>query len=392
MANKQNLIQHTSGLTNTFEIRDISKVDTSSEIPIQDMDKLMNDVKKFLKKHPSDIDLFMLSDLILKRLKSDRDFFLSVEGETGTGKSNLMVLLMLIMCRYAGIWRNKKTGKFVKVLPRRMPLPEEWEQVSVSFKMDNNVSFLDETETLQKKFNSIDRYMPFGIDEGSKNLHKQNWQNKLQFKLVQMTSTERWQNKAFFICFPNFKELNTNFRNDRIHMRIYIYVRYTGKNFASAILSVKDPSRWTSDPWHMQDNERTFEAILKRIPAAFRSPDHIVKAERKLKGYAGEFHIPNLRTLCPKIWNMYYKLKIENATKELNQSDKPKENKYTQKYKYAIKKMMAFIKIKFPNIKYADFTKITNIPASSLSTIWNEKLDIEDEYSRLAEAKKMMGR
>ena len=389
----KNLTQ--SHLKGAFVIKDIEKYKEQNpvkknQISVDEMQKLMVKIEEFYEKRPCQIDLFELARLILLRLKSDRDFFLSIEGIKGTGKSNFMVLLILVMCRYAGIWYDKQEEKFIKVLPRSNPLPEErYEHIECSVSFDNNLSFLDDALTLQTKFNSIERFMPFGIDEGSKNLHKQKWQDAMQFKLVQMSDTERWQNKAFFVCFPNFKELNTVFRNDRIQMRIYAYVRYTKENYAKAILSVKDNSRWTSDPWHLQENEKLFENILKKIPMAYRTPEHIAKAERRLKGYAGELNIPSLKTLAPRIWDIYYKYKIDNAKKEMdNGNGKDSESIRSQKQKYAIKKLISFVKLKFPNVKFTEIAKLTNMSSSAISKLYNEKLDIEDKILKERKLKK----
>ena len=233
------------------------KAEMRNKILPEEMQELMDKVEKFYIDIDAEFNIFQLAKMILTRLKSDRDFFMSIEGIRGSGKSNFMLLLMLVMSRYAGIWRNRVTGEKRKVNPRMTPPAEEWDQLSCSFDFEKNLSFLDEVDEVQEKFNSLDRYMPFGIDEGSKNLHKQRWATRIQFKLVQMSDSERYQNKAFFVCFPNFKELNSTFRNGRIMMRIYLYTRNTAKDYSGAIVSFRDPSRWTNDPWHIQENERS---------------------------------------------------------------------------------------------------------------------------------------
>ena len=258
-----------------------------------------------------------------------------------SGKSNLILLVALLMCRYAGTWRNKIDGKLVTTYPRTNPLdPKEWEQLTINFDFNKNMSFLDKTEELKKKYNALDRYMPFIIDEGSKNLHKYGWQNKLQQMLIMLSQTERYQNKAFFICFPNFKELTTTFRNDRIKMRLYIYDRNTKQRYASCIISMKDVNRWISDPWHMEENAKSFEYLLKRIPIASRSAYHVLKAERKLKGYAGNFDFPSLKHISPRIWKIYMKFKIENAQKEQGTEEETKDSVRLTKWKYATKQLM----------------------------------------------------
>jgi len=283
------------------------------------------------------------------------------------------------MVRYSGLWKNKITGKVVKTLPRITPLdPNVWEQKTVNFNFDQNMSFLDKTEELKKKYNGLDRYMPFIIDEGSKNLHKYGWQNKLQQMLVQMSQTERYQNKAFFVCFPNFKELTTTFRNDRIKMRLFIYSRNTIGKYASCIISVKDVNRWISDPWNMEENAKSFSYLLKRIPASGRTARQILSAEKKLKGYTGNFEFPSLKEISPRIWDTYMKFKIDNATKEQDTDDtETVDSSRVARWKYGVKTLMFWIQQQHPEMKMSDFENLTKVSSSTLSKLKKENIVIE---------------
>ena len=54
--------------------------------------------------------------------------------------------------------------------------------------------------------------------------------------------------------------------------------------------------------------------------------------------------------------------------------------------KYAIKKMTAFLKYKFPQIKFTEIAKLTNMSPYAISKIWHEKIEIEDEYAQVVKA------
>jgi len=350
-------------------------------ITVEEMNSLVKEIEAFYKARGNPtINIFWLANMMLRRLRNDKDFYANIEGETGMGKSNLILLISLLMCRYAGTWKNKSNGKIVQVYPRTTPLNKnDWEQLTVNFDFNNNMSFLDKTEELKNKYNNLDRYMPFIIDEGSKNLHKYGWQNKLQQMLVQMSQTERYQNKAFFVCFPNFKELTTTFRNDRIKMRLYIYQRSMNRKFASCIISVKDVNRWNSDPWHMDENAKNFEYVLRRVPAASRGPQQILNAEKKLKGYAGNFEFPSIKDIAPRIWKIYMKFKILNATKEQGGEEETKDSRQIMRWKYATKQLMYWVIQQHPEFKMGDFAKLTSVSSSTLSKLKRENLLIEDE-------------
>ena len=218
------------------------------------------------------------------------------------------------------------------------------------------------------------RYMPFIIDEGSKNLHKYQWNNKLQFMLVQMSDTERYQNKACYVCFPNFKELNSAFRNDRIMMRIYLYERNKEKGFSSAIMSLKDVNRFVTDPWHTDENARQFEWLLRKTPAAFRTPKDILYAESKLQGFAGEFKVPSLEKIAPRIWNIYMAYKIYHAQKNPVDSDDEEENISikVQKWKMLTRKLIDFAMELKPDLQHKVLAQVMGIPKASLSKLLTE--------------------
>lgn len=342
-------------------------------ISISEINKLWEKIDEFyrVRGYPK-MNVVWLADIIIKRLRNDRDYWINTEGIKGSGKSNLVLLLALLMCRNAGLWRNRQTGKIVKVLPRINPLNDsEWEHIEFGFKFSDNMSFLDHVDDVKNKYNKLPRYSPLVLDEGSKNLHKYGWHSKLQFTLVTLSDTERYQNKACFICLPNFKELNSVFRNDRIKMRLYIYARHSGKAYSSCIISLPDTNRFVSDPWYTDENAKVYEKQLSRIPFGARSPDVILRAEKKLKGYAGNFDVPSLKHLAPRIWNIYMKYKIDNAQKELNEIDE-KEVAFEQKiyaYKNSTHKLIGYIKDKLPAVTRQEISEITGLSISQINLL-----------------------
>lgn len=350
------------------------------EISVQEIQDLVKKVEEFYAERDSPrINAIWLADIIIKRLQNDLDYFVNCEGQKGFGKSNMMLLLGLLQTRYAGIWRNKVTGKVVRVLPRTSPLGEEWEHIKCGFSFKNNMSFQDDTEVLKQKYNSIDRFHPFIIDEGSKNLHKYGWQTKLQFMLIKLSDTERFQNKAFYICFPNFRELNSVFRNDRIMMRVYLYGRNAAKNYASAVFTLRDVNRYVMDPWHTEENAKAFEYHLRRVPAATRNASHILYAEKKLKGYGGNLEVPSLKKLAPRIWSIYMKYKIDSAKREMSEDLTPKQqdSKNMQKWKLATKRVILLLKEKHPDITWKKLKELTGMSQLVLTDLANNELDLE---------------
>jgi len=340
-----------------------------SKISVEEMTELITNLENYYANlgYPKQ-NVIWIANLIIKRLKEDYDLYINVTGERGKGKSNLTLLLTLLQVRYAGIWKNEKTGKIVRVKPRTSPLPKPWVQQTVDFDFNRNMSFLDDFKEVKTKFNSLGQYSPFVIDEGSKNLHKQNWMQKTQFMLVQLSDTERYQNKSFFICFPNFRELNSIFRNDRIRMILHVYDR--GK----AIISMKDPNRYTIDPWHLDENDKTVQYELRHTPIVARGPYQLLRAEKKTKNYAGNFEFPSLKDVCPRIWDVYMKYKIDNAKKELKDKESDEGagiSKQTAKWKNATKELMKWLKEKYPQLTFKELADISNIGRTTIKEMWD---------------------
>lgn len=232
------------------------------------------------------------------------------------------------------------------------------------------MSYLDDTKDVKKKYFELDKYMPFAIDEGSKSLHRQKWQDSLSFSLVKLSDVSRYQNKVFFICFPHFAELNSIFRNDRIMLRLYVYHRNVDKHFASCIMSLKDTNRYVLDSWHTDDNARMYEDILKRTPPALRNHNHILYAEKKLKGFAGDFDFPELKIIAPRIWNIYLRYKIMHAEKD-NAENGEEETESTRilRWKVASRNLIEWVRNQFPKMTYPEIAKIMNVATITLSQL-----------------------
>ena len=344
-------------------------------ISVEEIKDIYKKTELFIQERGSPkVNIIWLANLILKRLMNDRDYYINISGTKGQGKSNFILLLTLLQSRFSGIWKNKKTGKLVKVLPRLKPLPEPWEQLTCGFSFKNNISFLDEADTIQQKFNALSKYSGFIIDEGSKSLHKLQWQTKLTFLLVKMSDTQRFQNKAVYVCFPNFKELNSTFRNDRIMMQIYVYDRNLKEHYASAIISLRDENRWLADKWHLDENAKLYEQLLKRIPMAVRTPSNILYAEKKLAGYAGNFDIPSLEYMAPRIWGIYMKYKIYYAQKDQSGITLTEDSDSTKvkNLKVQLFNGISFIQEKFPDMPRKEIADIFQLSYNSFNKIYNE--------------------
>lgn len=354
----------------------------NSEITVQEMEDLILKVEEFYKTmgNPK-MGINFLAEQITKRLKSDRDYILCIEGLKGTGKSNFALLLALMMAKYNGLYKSKVSGQVVKAVGRTKPMDKDkWDRLSVDFDFDKNFSFLDDAKQIKKKFFATSRFGALVLDEGSKALHKYKWSDKLQQMLVGLSDSERWQNKATIICIPNFRELTTTFRNDRIRMRIYIYKRDDVNNYASGVIGVRDPGRWSIDPWYLDDNFKIYEHILRKYSFSDRTTSRIQFAESKLKGYVGTIHFPSIKTLAPSIWDKYFNYKVKYAMAQNNEEEdiEAEESKRITKWRYALKMVIAELKRTNPKITWTELSRLTSVSVSAVKRAYEQVYNMND--------------
>jgi len=348
-----------------------------NHIPIEEFNRLMLGVEKFIEERGNPkFNIVWVSDMMLKRVQKDNDTWVCLEGQKSKGKSNTALLISLLIHRYSGVWVNTETGEKREEVPRLTPLPQPWLQTEVGFSFDKNLSFLDNAQQIREKYNLLPRFGCLVLDESIKNLLKYNFMQKAQQDLIRLSATERFQNKICLLCIPSFDELTSVFRRDRVQMRLYMYFRSTAQNSASCIMSLKNESRFSTDPWSQDYNSKLYDKLLERVNFGLRSREQILKTEKRLKGFVCDFEVPNIKHLSPKIWNIYQRLKEQNAAKEGADSEiDPQTIVYEKKIynlKYGINALITWLKEKYPEITYKKIAEITTLTPAQISTIKSE--------------------
>lgn len=269
-------------------------------VTVQDRERLIYFLKQFYKRYPNEKHtIFHLIKWFKERLRNDRDAWVSVSGETGTGKSYFCIMGMII-------------GKF-----RNLSL-------------ENNICYVPKGDEIIEKFNKLNKNVLL-IDEGAKELRAVNWQSKQQQQVNVKAMTDRYKNNLVFICMPSFRELTKSMKLSNIHFRIIVLYR---NNLFARILVQRKSRNWRSDdPWYDKKAEDLYDKSMKRYGEL--SNKHILKIERSLPNTIMDFIIPNLELALPHVVDKYKELKVKSREieQEITKEISKKKDKYRTKYK-----------------------------------------------------------
>jgi primosomal protein N' len=231
---------------------------------------------EWLREHPKESrKLIKIAKTIRRGLRDDYDFVCAITGREGSGKSTLMIILAIL--------------------------------IDKNFRLGSQMSLLPTTGEIKRMFKRIKQYGVLGIDEAIKILHKQDWYNVLQKVIVQMYATERFQNKATFLCIPRFTDLNENFRNHRVNSWIDVLDR------GVAFVKTPIPVSYFSDPWMMDEMSKKYKFLLKTKKGSQITIEDMERIEKKNPCFVDTIYFPDLPT---DIKEIYLELKIQARDKE----------------------------------------------------------------------------
>jgi len=208
-------------------------------------------------------------------LREDYDFVAAITGREGSGKSSLMIILMILI--------DKKTN------------------------LRKQLSLLPSSGEIKRMFKKVRQYGVIGIDEAIKILHKHEWYNVLQKIIVHMYATERFQNKATLLCIPRFKDLTENFRNHRVNCWIDVLDR------GVAFVKVPIPVSYFADPWMMDEMIKKYHFLLKSKKGSQITIEEMERIEKKNPCYVDTIYFPDLPL---EIKELYLELKIQSRFDE----------------------------------------------------------------------------
>ena len=277
--------------------------------------------------------------LVKKRLRTDWDLVIAITGEEGSGKSELALWLGFLIDR--------------------------------GFDLVKNIAYLPSEKDIKDKFNKLNRYAFFDIDEAVKALHKHKWFDNLQQAIVEMYATERFQNKASAVLIPRFRDLTENFRNHRIKIWINILVRDADKEEAIAIAYLRDSDKDVKDPWYCDANAKMKAKRFNKKTISEITPMERLSLERKTKNYFFDFKFPKL----PKKLREDYDILKEESRKVKLETIEDKLGKRAKKWRKVVKRMVHKFKRANPILTQLEIGAEFGLPQQDISELLREKME-----------------
>ena len=193
---------------------------------------------------------------IMKRVRNDWDAMIVITGEHGVGKSTLMQQFGFEMDKH--------------------------------FDQKNNISYIPTVKNITEKFNAIQKFQVFGIDEAMEVMYKQDFMKDFQKALIKMYARERKQNKITIMCIPAFGDLSKTFRNTRVKYWIYVAER------GHAVLLCRPPTPYSDDAWNLKLLNKDFDQTIKTKKVMNITSTEIINSLKSTPYFVEEFWFNDL--------------------------------------------------------------------------------------------------
>lgn len=205
-----------------------------------------------------------LVKIIKESLRTDRDAVCAIGGSEGSGKSTLAIHLS-----------RKLDDKFT---------------------LKRNVIFQPTIQNVTNTIYGLPKYSPVDVDEAMRTMYKRNFMTSDARVQAIIFSICRKENKPVFLNIPNFFDLDAYYRNHRV--RVWLFVPERGL----AMVLMKDPSPFISDPWHKDENQRIIEKLTRKSKFNIKS---LESALRQTRNYVYEFEFPDLDPKTKALYQYY---------------------------------------------------------------------------------------
>jgi len=176
----------------------------------------------FYKGYPSR-HLKDLCKVIMETLKSDRDFFMVIDGPTGEGKSTL--------------------AQWIRIITNRM------------FKIKSTIeetSIYNRAE-LREKFKTLQEHQCVIADEAMNILFSRDAMKGEQKEMIRLIDMIRDRHLIPIFCLPSIWGLDRHFLNSG-RVRVWVHIVERGRGY----IFMPDNNAFTEDVWHRKENEEIF--------------------------------------------------------------------------------------------------------------------------------------
>lgn len=262
-------------------------------------------LKEFYKYYPEEkYTIFHLVRYLKKRIKNNRDAWIGVVGETGTGKSLMGLIIGILFGR--------------------------------PYDLTKNITYIPKGKEILDKFQALTRNV-FQIDEAAKEMRGVNWHSKSQQAVNTAAMTERYLSNVVMLMMPNFAEFTKSMRAGSIIFRMVCL--YRTKTHVRVIVQRKSRNWRSDDPWGDKAANKLYERLDRKKKEV--TNEAILNIERSLPNIVMDFIIPNLELILPEITDEYKRLKLES--RDIEASSPKGSIKVESRYKKQYEQLMAVV-------------------------------------------------
>lgn len=300
-------------------------------------EKTLYYLKQFYKYYPN--ERFTIMHFVAsfkRRLKNNRDAWMAVCGETGTGKSLFVIMSMILFGRPMDLTKN--------------------------------VAYIPKGEEVVKMFDSL-KFNCLLIDEAAREMRAVNWQSKQQQAVNQKAMTDRFKNNWVFLNMPNFNEFTKSMRRSNLLFRAVL--PYRTDKYARVIIQRKSRNWRSDDPWGDKEADDIYKRMTKKKQVI--NNEKILLVERSLPNTVMDFIVPNLELICPDIANEYERLKAESRITKEEEAVAKKQNLYQVKYKEAMTRSIKYLFVDM-KLKKAEISRALKISPATVTSYLNQEI------------------
>jgi len=249
---------------------------------------------------------------IMKRVRNDWDAMIVITGDHGVGKSTLM----------------QQFGF----------------EMDAKFDQKVNISYIPTVESIIQKFNALDKYQVFGIDEAMEVMYKNDFMKGFQKAIIKMYARERKQNKITIMCIPSFADLSKTFRNSRVKYWIYVAERGHG------VILCRPMTPYSEDAWNLKLLNKQFEGIISKKRVQNITAEEVIKSLKTTPYFIEEFWFTDLSDDKKEIYH-------QCVTEERDMFYKSNEQEKQRKPHIFIQNLIAYEK----DVRNLSYTEIADI-------------------------------
>jgi len=317
-----------------------------------DREKLTYYLKQFYKHYPQErFTIFHAVKSFKKRLKDNKDAWVGIAGETGTGKSLFVLMFMILFGRPVDL--------------------------------EKNVAYVPKGTEIMDKFDKLN-FNCLLVDEAAREMRAVNWQSKAQQGVNTKAMTDRFKNNLVFLNMPNFNEFTKSMRQGNLQFRAIL--PYRTDKYARVIIQRKSRNWRSDDPWGDTLANDKYDKAEKKFKEI--NNDTILNIERSLPQTIMDFIVPNLEKILPDFTTEYERLKSESReiAKKLDDEgntdkQKVKMKKDLENLKSRVTKLLFYNQLNLGNMKVgqAEMAEALGMSAATFKKYLVKEVQIEKE-------------